>query len=200
METPGAYLSDATLIARVYLDDDREAFDLIDERYRSRIINYLYRIVGDFERARDLAQEVIIKVYAGIPQLTSFENIQGWIYQIARNSLGMEGRRHQAEGTLSLDSVLAIAEGGMALLGAFVGSDSHRPDCLASRRSLEKKVERAILRLPPRLREVVRLCIMQGLPYGKVAEILRVARKTVGTRLYRARRLMEEYLDSAPDD
>jgi DNA-directed RNA polymerase specialized sigma24 family protein len=41
---------------------------------------------------------------------------------------------------------------------------------------------------------------MQGLPYGKVAEILRVARKTVGTRLYRARRLMEEYLDSAPDD
>jgi len=201
VDLAGAHLSDATLISRVYLDGDREAFDLLDERYRPKVFNYLYRIVQDFDRAQDLTQDVFLKAYAGIPQLVSFENVPGWLFRIARSSLGMEvRRRRRMKEALSLDGGPPTRSGRGNVMASVIGSDSHRPDRLASRRHLEKNVERAIRRLAPDLQKVVSLCIIQGLPYGKVAEILRIGRQTVGTRLYRARRLMAEYLNAAPDD
>lgn len=201
MDSAGAYLSDATLIARVYLDGDRDAFRLLDERYRPRVFNYLFRIIRNFERAQDLTQEVFLKVYEGIPCLVSFENIPGWIFRIARRSIGMDARRRQRPGSdLSIEGRFSAREERVAIMAAILGSESRRPDRLASRRCLEQKVERAILRLAPDLRKVASLCLIRGLPYGKAAEILRIERKTVGTRLYRARRLIGVYLDSAPDD
>jgi RNA polymerase sigma-70 factor (ECF subfamily) len=201
MDSAGAYLSDATLIARVYLDGDRDAFRLLDERYRPRVFNYLFRIIRNFERAQDLTQEVFLRVYEGIPRLVSFENIPGWIFRIARRSISLDARRRHRPGlALSIDGRFSAREEGAAIMAAILGSESRRPDRLASRRCLELKVERAILRLAPDLRKVASLCLIRGLPYGKAAEILRIERKTVGTRLYRARRLIGVYLDSTPDD
>ena len=203
MDAADGHLSDETLIAQIRCDGDRDAFNLLHQRYRPRVLNYLFRFLGNFERAEDLTQIVFIKVYGGIPKLVSLENIPGWIYRIAGNFARMEfrrRRRHRSEEALSLNSLLPGKDGKTIELADIIGSDFYRPDWIIQRRNLEAKVERAILRLAPALREVLILCIFQGLSYRKVAEILNIRSKTVGTRLFRARRSIGEYMNSTPDE
>ncbi len=201
MSSADAHLSDSTLVARVYLDGDLEAFETLVERYRPRVFNYLYRLVQDFERSRDLTQEVFIEIAAGIPRLTSFENISGWIYRLARGVVGLDARRRRRSApALALGDSPRGRGTETAARAAVSGNDLAGPDRQAVQRLLEIKMERAILRLGPGLRRVVSLCLVQGLPYDRAASILKIGRRTVGTRLHRARRLMAEYLDAAPDD
>ena len=201
MDSADAHLSDSTLVARVYLDGDLEAFEALVERYRPRVFNYLYRLVQDFERSRDLTQEVFIEIAAGIPRLTSFENISGWIYRLARGSVGLDFRRRRRSAPALAPGDNPDGRGREPFARAAVsGNDLAGPDRQAFRRLLEIKMERAILRLGPDLRRVVSLCLVRGLPYDRAASILKIGRRTVGTRLHRARRLMAEYLDAVPDD
>jgi len=55
-------LEDADLVAS-FLGGEERAFQEIVERYQTRLLNFIYRTIGDRERGEDLVQEVFIRVY-----------------------------------------------------------------------------------------------------------------------------------------
>lgn len=76
--------NDAALVARVIADDDRNAFELLVRRHQSPLRNFLRQLTAfDVERADDLAQETLIKVYRSIHTFQGTAKFTSWLYQIA---------------------------------------------------------------------------------------------------------------------
>src|SRR5262252_10741825 len=75
---------DASVVG-AFLDGEERAFQEIVERYQSRLLNFIYRTIGDREKAEDLVQEVFIRVYRHIHRFDRTKKFSTWIYTIASN-------------------------------------------------------------------------------------------------------------------
>src|SRR5690348_10816900 len=75
---------DGSLVAE-YLAGQPRAFDAIVDRYQARLLNFIYRTVGDRERAEDLVQEVFIRVHRHLARFDRAKKFSTWIYTIASN-------------------------------------------------------------------------------------------------------------------
>ena len=74
-----------TGLVNAYLDGETRSFDVLVERYQTRLLNFVYRIVGDRERGEDLVQEVFISVYRHLGRFDRSKKFSTWIYTIASN-------------------------------------------------------------------------------------------------------------------
>src|SRR6202051_1398074 len=93
---------------------DEQSFALLLHRYRSPLVNFLYRMVRNREQAEDLAQEVFIRVYRARGDYVPTAKFTTWLFRIATNLAlnSLRDTRHQRM-ELSLDApVTADAEGG----------------------------------------------------------------------------------------
>src|SRR4030095_9249648 len=70
------------------------AFEELMRRYQRPIASYVYRMVGDYDAALDLTQEVFIKVYNSLSRYRSEFKFSTWIYKIAHNTAIDHLRRH----------------------------------------------------------------------------------------------------------
>src|SRR5919204_3215237 len=70
------------------------AFEELVMRYQRPIAAYVYRVVGDYDAALDLTQEVFIKVYNSLARYRSEFKFSTWIYKIAHNAAIDHLRRH----------------------------------------------------------------------------------------------------------
>src|SRR5215210_5356781 len=75
---------DATVVA-AFLGGEERAFQELVERYQTRLLNFIYRTIGDREKAEDLVQEVFIRVYRHIGRFDRSKKFSTWIYTIASN-------------------------------------------------------------------------------------------------------------------
>ena len=164
------------------------AFEELVMRYQRPIAAYVYRVVGDYDAALDLTQEVFIKVYNSLARYRSEFKFSTWIYKIAHNAAIDHLRRY------------AVREQAVAQ-----GFDTERRDAaLESRRpSPEQESERAERRseiesivhlLAPAYRELIVLRHSHDLSYEEIAEVTSLPLGTVKNRLFRAREAMRELL------
>ena len=77
-------LSDSEIVQR-FLDGDERAFGDLVERYDRRLLNFVFRTVGDRERAQDLVQETFVRVYRHLHRFDQTKKFSTWIYTIAGN-------------------------------------------------------------------------------------------------------------------
>ena len=77
-------LDDAALVAE-YLEGRRHAFHELAERYHTRLLNFIYRTIGDRDRAEDLVQETFVRVYRHLHRFDPTKKFSTWIYTIASN-------------------------------------------------------------------------------------------------------------------
>src|SRR5688572_20821795 len=77
-------LDDSALVT-AFLAGDERAFGELVERYQTRLLNFVYRTIGDRERAEDLVQEVFIRVYRHLHRFDRSKKFSTWIYTIASN-------------------------------------------------------------------------------------------------------------------
>ncbi len=77
-------ISDEELIAGI-AQGDEYAFELLVKRHQGRILNLIYRFAGDRTRAKDLAQEVFIRVWQAAPKYKPRAKLTTWIYRITAN-------------------------------------------------------------------------------------------------------------------
>ena len=68
-----------------FLGGEERAFQEIVERYQTRLLNFIYRTIGDREKAEDLVQEVFIRVYRHIHRFDRTKKFSTWVYTIASN-------------------------------------------------------------------------------------------------------------------
>ena len=78
-------LLDDTDLVTAFLKSEERAFDVLVERYQTRLLNFIYRTVGDRERAEDLVQEVFVRVYRHLARFDRSKKFSTWIYTIASN-------------------------------------------------------------------------------------------------------------------
>ncbi len=105
--------SDVQLMLDVKAGDE-QSFALLLQRYRSPLVNFLYRMVRNREQAEDLAQEVFIRVYRAREDYVPSAKFTTWLFRIATNLAlnSLRDTRHQRM-EISLDApVTADAEDG----------------------------------------------------------------------------------------
>jgi RNA polymerase sigma-70 factor (ECF subfamily) len=185
------YLSDEELIKRAK-KKDKSAFTMLVDRYSDRIFSYLYRYVGDYQKAEDLTIETFLNAYSRIRTYREMGKLSSWFYMIATNCARKEMTRKRRRKEISLES--PVDEEGEINLSDLLSDEKTRPDYTARQTELKDFIYKIISKLDKKYKDVILLCDVEGLPYRQVAKVLRCNPITVGTRLRRARTLLYKML------
>ena len=178
--------SDVQLMLDVKAGDE-QSFALLLQRYRSPLVNFLYRMVRNREQAEDLAQEVFLRVYRARADYVPSAKFTTWLFRIATNLALNSVRDHRYERMeISLDAPMtADAEDG----------DERTLDVADQHPDIEqhlvedvrrKMIRHAIEKLPEKQRAAVLLHKYQELDYGEIAKILSCSESALKSLLFRA--------------
>ena len=177
-------LNDSEVVQQ-FLDGEARAFAEIVRRYDKRLLNFVYRTVGDRERAEDLVQETFVRVYRHLHRFDQTKKFSTWIYTIAGN-LAKNELRNRSRNPLVLFQT--IVKNWDADFRPLEWEDARtKPDDLYRKRFVRQKVEEAVAELPEHHRTVFVLRELQGKSYEEIAEITGCNLGTVKSRLNRAR-------------
>lgn len=174
--------TDEELVA-AYLEGDHRAFEELVERYKNRIYNLAYRMLGNPEDAYDLVQEVFLLLVRKLPSFRGEARFSTWLYRVVLNACYDRARKSRNHLSLQESPAEDLPELGETLADESAVS----PEENMERAEIRKRVQEAISKLPPKFREVVVLHDIQGFDYREVAEILGISLGTVKSRLNRAR-------------
>lgn len=143
------------------------------------------RLTGSAEDARDLVQEVLLRVQRGLAGYRP-GNLEGWLSRITTNVFLDDVRRRQRRPT---DGLPDDPERADRILPASAGADDDLTDA-----TLSADIERALASLPAEFRAAVVLCDVAGLPYAEIADSLGVPVGTVRSRIHRGRAMLRDLL------
>jgi RNA polymerase sigma-70 factor, ECF subfamily len=162
------------------------SFEELVRRYQRPISAYVYRMVGDYEAALDLTQEIFIKVYGSLARYRSEFKFSTWIYKIAHNS-AVDHLRRNAGRDRSLSSG---TEGDQYDLP--IESSNLSPEQESEQRERRLEIEAVVRSLPSAYRELILLRHSQDLTYEEIVEVTGLPLGTVKNRLFRAREMMRQ--------
>jgi RNA polymerase sigma-70 factor (ECF subfamily) len=167
----------------------REAgFEELVRRYQRPIAAYVYRMVGDYDAALDLTQEVFIKVYNSLTRYRSEFKFSTWIYKIAHNAAIDYLRRHTAREQTLCSNI----DGDRREIS--IESRRLTPEQESERRERRSEIESVVQLLPAAYRELIALRHSHDLSYDEIAEVTGLPLGTVKNRLFRARETMRDQL------
>jgi RNA polymerase sigma-70 factor, ECF subfamily len=177
-------LDDSAVVAS-FLGGEERAFQELVERYQARLLNFVYRTIGDREKAEDLVQEVFIRVYRHLHRFDPAKKFSTWVYTIASN-LAKNELRNRSRNPLVLFQTIRRNWQDEDRPLEFEDAGS-RPDDLYRKRHLRALVEASVARLPEHHRQVFVLRELEGKSYEEIADITDTNLGTVKSRLNRAR-------------
>jgi RNA polymerase sigma-70 factor (ECF subfamily) len=175
----GLERTDEELLA-AYRHGDAGAFELLLGRHRAPLFTFLVRMLGDKEKAEDLAQEAFLRVIKSAQSWEQRARFQTWLYTIARNLCVDAARRDRFRRADSLDEQGPDGERARVESVAGNGIDPARGAQSAFLRPL---LQKALLGLPAEQREVFVLREQTGVPFKEISEILGVNENTVKSRM-----------------
>lgn len=167
---------------------DLRAFDVIVRRYRDRLLNFVFRFLGEREAAEDVVQETFLRVFQKCKEYHASARFSTWLFTIAGNLAKSELRRRKQWRLLPLDWDEHTER------RVEIPDDARRPDDLAESEIATKAIQKAIESLSPKHRQVVILRDIQGMPYEEIAQIVGCPVGTVKSRLNRARLQLQSKL------
>jgi len=177
-------LDDADVVA-AFLKGEERAFQVLVERYQMRLLNFIYRTIGDRERGEDLVQEVFIRVYRHLHRFDRAKKFSTWIYTIASNLAKNELRNRSRNPLIFFQTIKKNWQEDDRPLQ--FEDHTARPDDLYRKRHLRELVEASVAQLPEHHRQVFVLRELEGKSYEEIAEITGCNLGTVKSRLNRAR-------------
>lgn len=178
--------SEAELVARCKAGD-RLAFDELIAAHQERVFNVAYRLMGNYDEALDLTQEVFLNCFRKIGSFKGDSALSTWLYRITVNTAKNRWKYQQSRGLNRTDSLDAppAPEEDRALTE--YPSPQPGPMELATGREAMSRFEESLQKLAPEYREVLVLRYVEELSYEEIAEILRISLGTVKSRIHRAR-------------
>jgi RNA polymerase sigma-70 factor (ECF subfamily) len=178
-------ITDGDLVVRA-IDGREDGFEELVRRYQRPIAAYVYRMVGDYDAALDLTQEVFIKIYGSLSRYRPEYKFSTWIYKIAHNAAVDHLRRYSTRE----QSLTSEADG--AVYDLAVESTKPTPEQESERRERRAEIELVVDQLSPAYRELVVLRHSHDLSYDEIAEVTGLPLGTVKNRLFRAREVMRQ--------
>ena len=176
--------NDTELMTRLAAGDMAALGDLA-KRHQDRVLSLSYRVLGDWHRAEDVAQEAFLRVYRAAKRYKPQAKFTTWLYRIVVN-LCLDERRKQSQTAATLEdadpAVLAKSE-----------SD------VAERKEVVGLVKTAVSELPERQRLAVILHRYDGLSHGEISEVTGWTRSAVESLLVRGYANLREKLGKMKD-
>ncbi|MCC6318138.1 MAG: sigma-70 family RNA polymerase sigma factor [Gemmatimonadaceae bacterium] len=172
-------------VVSAFLEGEERAFQELVDRYQTRLLNFIYRTIGDRERAEDLVQEVFIRVYRHLHRFDRSKKFSTWIYTIASNLAKNELRNRSRNPLVLFQAIRKTWQDDERPLQ--FEDPQGRPDDLYRKRHLKELVDDSVGRLPEHHRQVFVLRELEGKSYEEIAEITKCNLGTVKSRLNRAR-------------
>ncbi|MGV8074537.1 MAG: RNA polymerase sigma factor [Syntrophobacteraceae bacterium] len=179
---------------RAFLGGDARAFDFLVHRFKDRVFNLSYRMLGDYDEANDCAQEAFVKAYRALKDFRFEASFSTWLCTIAANTCrnrlkSLEYRTRKKMVTINptvssqgVQSPLEIEDPGPSALDQL------------TRQEQEAVIQKAIDNLTEDHKAVVILRDVEGLSYEEIAKITGYNPGTVKSKLARARHRLCELL------
>jgi RNA polymerase sigma-70 factor (ECF subfamily) len=164
---------------------DEQSFELLLRKYRTPLVNFLYRMVRDTAVAEDLAQEVFLRVYRARNDYAPSAKFTTWMFRIATNlalNSVRDNRHRQME--ISMDQTTDTGEDEIQAMEVPDRAPSVEQVLVA--RTCSEMILRAIHALPEKQRAAVLLHKYQELDYDEIARILECSESALKSLLFRA--------------
>ena len=178
-------VSDRELVA-IAIDGFDGSFEELVRRYQRPISAYVYRMVGNYESALDLTQEIFIKVYNSLNRYRAEFKFSTWIYKIAHNAAVDHLRR-----TATREQSLVLGPEGDTF-DLPIESARLSPEQESEQKERRGEIEAVVRALPANYRELIILRHSQDLSYEEIVEVTGLPLGTVKNRLFRAREMMRQ--------
>ena len=176
-------ISDAACVRRLQRGDIN-AFEILVRRHERAIFNLVYRMLGDYDDAAEISQEVFLSAYRAIGQFRGEANFSTWLYRIALNHATT-----RRKSTASRQKRLVPIDGSDMVDDTQLG-----PAETLEKKELRERVQHALNELDPEDATVILLRDLQDIPYEDVARVLKIPVGTVKSRLHRARQALKARL------
>lgn len=167
------------LLMKWMCNGDTRAFETIFRRYETRLVAYAARYINSLDLAKDICQEVFLKLIAKPPSSLVYDNLGPWLFKVTRNLAIDKRRRRKFEIT---------------------GDEKDFPEAREERNPLQtlsdkndaRLIRKLVNELPQELRDVVELRIDGNVPFKEIAEILDIPQGTALWRMHRSVEILRE--------
>jgi len=183
---PDAEPDDAALVAQA-LAGEQAGFTALLGRYRDPVYWLVHNHLGGDGEAMDVTQECFIAAFAALDRYDPARPFKAWVLRIALNKCHDWRRRRMVRRLFTfarpLDEALAVADSAPDPEAALVSTQE------------TARLRAALAALPSKLKDPLILCALEGLSQDEAAAVLDVSRKTIETRIYRARQKLTQILE-----
>lgn len=167
---------------------DQEAFQEIVQRYKVQVAGIAYRMVGDYEDAKDISQMVFVKIYQNLHRFDTTKKLSTWLYRITINA--------------SIDFIRKFRKHKLEVLDNIIGELKEKKNDVEGvyqRGLIRLAVDEALESLNPKQRSVFVLRDLEGLDIKEVSQVTGMPQATVRWYLHRARaKLRDELIKRHP--
>ena len=181
---------DDTRLVALLQKGSNEAFSVLIDRYKARLFRLALGITGDREESLDILQEVFLKVHQGIAQFKAEARLYTWLHRITVNEC-LNWKRRWKRRFKWHHQPFERDEGGDY---PEMGSEDYLPETLYAEKELERRLWQEVGRLPEEARAVFVLKEVEGLSYDEIADVLKIKKGTVSSRLFYARQRLRDAL------
>ena len=177
-------ISDADCVRRIIQRGETDAFEILVRRHEKTIFNLVYRMLGDYDDAAEVSQEVFLSAYRAIGQFRGDANFSTWLYRIALNHATTRRRSisSRQQKTVPIDDMEPLSDPELG------------PAETLERKEIRERVQLALNKLEPDDATMILLRDLQDISYDEVARVLEIPVGTVKSRLHRARQALKTQL------
>lgn len=161
---------------------DRQAFRSLFEAYWNQVYGAGLHLTKSPEQARDLSQDIFLKLWDQRAQLAGVRNLATYLHVITRNLFYDQLRKR------------VLTESNKPFLMHYFDAATHTPFEQMEQKELGNKLHEAINRLPPQLKEVFVLKKLEGLSHEEIGQKLHISALSAKTYMTRALLLLRKYL------
>lgn len=205
--------TDILLMQRIK-SGDVQSFDELFERHHKRVLNIIYKYIGNKQSAEDLVQEVFLRVYKSRHSYKPTAKFTTWLYTIVKNLCFKEFRKSSQKiysieanaGNSEIKSTqYFFAKGGSVYGTGLREEDRIRqdqvtlPSEIIEKEEITRRIKEVIEGLPPKQRIAVILNKYECLSYQEIADSIGISIKAVKSLLCRARINIKDKLSAYVD-
>jgi RNA polymerase sigma-70 factor (ECF subfamily) len=169
-----------------------EAFDELVARYRTRVFSMIYNMVHSEQDAWDLAQDSFVKAWKSIKSFRGRSSFYTWLYRIVMNVTIDWVRKKQVKAAAEFDDAIQLKEIDPA--SKTVPKSDALPYETMERSEIRERIDQAVAQLTPEHRAVILMKEVEEMQYHEIAEALGCSIGTVMSRLFYARKKLQNLL------
>ena len=185
---------DDNALMLMFRNGNEDAFMTLVSRYKHLMVNYIYRLTGDYDAAVDLAQDAFVRVFQHHQSYDPRLKFSTWIYKIATNLAIDSLRKRQRRMTFSLSEATEVLPENQPADHDPHYAPRYDPESMALRREAQTKILAALGALDPENRQLFVLKEIESLSLEEISQITGLKIGTLKSRLHRIRNFLKDKL------